>query len=339
MSTPTLKPHTSFDSFDSHVQYIRYIVDKCGPDEDEYAEHLAWYSCLNSQIESGQVNADERNRLREMFGAAYTAATMHGHAHVQPLGYAGDYKIIEKIYDSWISPEPELEKYDLFFHRQQAPIAVRNRKQYFQDLITEHCRQHQQPMTVLNLASGPCFEIRELFDREPSLPVRFLCVDVDENAVRRAKEVVGEHNDKVSFVVGNIFRFKPTDKYSLIWSAGLFDYFDDRTFWRILKRFIPALQPDGEVVVGNFGDSNPTKGYMEALATWYLCHRSDEQLSALAKQAGATSDKFQIRVGFEPTRVNRFLHISRSRVPSRIDPQHGLAGPKAETKEMSRDEE
>ena len=237
-------------------------------------------------------------------------ATLHGHVYEKPFGYAGDYQIIEKIYNRHVSSDPEVRKHDLFFQQTPAPEAVRNRKKYFQDLIIGLCERFQEPITVLNLASGPCNEIKELFDANPSLPVKFLCVDVDAMSIEYAKTMLSDYQNKVEFVEGNILRFKPKERFSLVWSAGLFDYFDDRTFWRILKRFVSSILPGGELVIGNFGDWNPTKGYMEALAVWYLHHRSDEKLMDLAKQAGAT-DEYRIDVGFEPTKVNRLslIHI------------------------------
>jgi len=317
------------NSFEFHVEYAKAIVSNCGPDPNQYESHLDWYTKLNEQMKSGQITTEQRNKLSAIFGTAYSSETMQGHAHVKPLGYAGDFQIIEKIYDSWISPDQRLRKYDLFFHEQHAAIAVRNRKKYFQTLVRNICERETDTVTVLNLASGPCREIRELFDETPDLPVRFLNVDIDERAIAYAKEVLGEHVDKTEFVQQNIFRFRPKEKYSLIWSAGLFDYFDDRTFYRILSRFVDSLEPDGELVIGNFGIDNPTKGYMEALATRYLHHRSDGQLVELAKLAGAKLERHRVRIGFESTRVNRFLHIMQAKKTIRWDMPHGIAGPKS----------
>ena len=310
-----------FESFADHLSYAERIAANHGPNPDEYIEHLGWHSTLNAQIESGKLSTAERNELREVFGLAFSVATLQGHVHLQPFGYAGDYQIIEKIYSNHLSSDPKLRKYDMFFQERLATKAVRNRKRYFQDLVMRLCDRFQKPITVLNLASGPCSEIKELLDANPSLPVKFLCVDVDRSSIEYAQTILCDHSSKVEFTEGNIFRFKPKEHFSLIWSAGLFDYFDDRTFWRVLKRFVPFLSPGGELVIGNFGDWNPTRGYMEALGSWHLHHRSDEKLIDLAQQAGA-NDGYHIDVGFEPMKVNRFLHIALPSKTIRIDERH-----------------
>jgi len=308
-------------SFDDHLSYVASIVANDGPDLDQYDEHLAWYIGLNAQIQAGTITETERDQLREAFGGAYSTATLQGFVYERPLGYAGDFQIIEKIYHEEVSQDPKWKKYDEFFQRQNSPQAVRNRKQYFKDLVRSLCESADEPVEVLNLACGPCREIKEMFDEYPSMPVKFLCLDIDERAIEYSRKLLGPHTKNVTFEKANILRFKPQKSYSLIWSAGLFDYFDDRVFARILQRYIPALAKNGQVAIGNFGDANPTRGYMEAIAKWYLHHRSDERLVELAEEAGAVKSKHRVAVLSEPTGTNRFLHIHRTS-DIRIDGAH-----------------
>lgn len=309
------------ESFESHLSYISSVVAKHGPDPDEYDQHLAWYTHLNRQIQNGDLTEQQQDQLREAFGAAYSCETLQGFVYQRPLGYAGDYQIIEKIYNCDISDDPKLRKYDEFFQSRKSPQAVRNRKDYFKKLIHQLASERRGTLQVLNLASGPCREIKELFDESPSLPVAFRCIDIDERAIRYASELLGRYVSNVVFERANILRFKPPTSYSLIWSAGLFDYFDDRTFARILQRYIPALLPGGRIAIGNFSTANPSRGYMEAIARWQLYHRSDEQLEDLAKSAVGELD-CQIHVESEPTGVNRFLHIGRQVSGIRLDSGH-----------------
>ena len=313
-------------TFQQHLQYVKHIVAQDGPEVDEYQHHLSWYADLNRQIEAGEITEQQRDLLRAEFGSAYSIATLQGYVYTWPLGYAGDYRMIEKIYQHSISPDPRFQKYDLFFQRQLAPQAVRNRKQYFQQLVRKLCEKSSNPISVLNLASGPCREIRELLDESPDLPVNFVCVEYDPQAVQHATVVTHRHSSKIEFVTKNVFRYKPQQRFSLIWSAGLFDYFDDGVFCRILKRFLSYLERGGEVVIGNFGMENTTKDYMEAIGKWYLHHRSDDLLEDLAHRAGV-SDEHCVAIGAEPTGVNRFLHVGLSERTVRVDLPHRLSKP------------
>ena len=298
--------------FDDHLDYARAVVANHGPDEDEYAFHMAWYDVLNSEIQTGVLGDDRQDQLRSLFGESYSARTLQGHAFQKPFGYAGDYVLIEKIYANHVSPDPEFEKYDRFFQSQEAATAVRYRKQYFKELVWRKASGANTPLRILNLACGPCREVLEFLDDNPTLEIYIHCVDFDERALAYAETLLREHQSRVTFEKKNILKFKPEERYSLVWSSGLFDYFSDRMFARILARMLPALSIGGELVVGNFGIDNASRGSMEALANWYLHHRTDEQLVSIAREAGAEERTFKTTVGRELTGINRFLHVRRS---------------------------
>ncbi len=93
----------------------------------------------------------------------------------------------------------------------------------------------------------------------------------------------------------------------MVWSAGLFDYFDDKIFTRLLKKIISWTKPGGEVIIGNFSNRNPSRNYMELIGDWFLVHRTEEKLIEIARAAGAKTDN--ISVGKELEGVNLFLHV------------------------------
>ena len=113
---------------------------------------------------------------------------------------------------------------------------------------------------------------------------------------------------QLTFYNKNIFRFQTEKKYDLIWSAGLFDYFDDKTFVRLVSRLKNYVKPGGELIIGNFAVGNPTEGYMELFLDWYLYHRSPEQLTKLAQDAGIP-EVSRIKVDQEAAGVNLFMRI------------------------------
>lgn len=313
------------DSFNAHVAYIQHMCLCGGPDTADYECHLTWYDRLASQIAGGQFSTEQIDALRNAFGDAYrTSETMQGAAHVKQYGYPGDFSVIERIYSNDKSSDPRLRKFDEFFHAQAAPQAVRNRKDYFKNLIRELRSQSDVPLRVLNLACGPCREMKELFD-EGIDGVEFVCVDGDESAISHAKQVL--NNDvRVEFVQRNILRYTPTAPFHLVWSAGLFDYFDDRVFVRLFRRFLQFVAPGGEIVIGNFGMENPTRSYMEALAQWYLHHRTDAKLNELVSAAGANG-LHHVCVDGEPLGINRFVRVACAPATVRFDAKHGIHPP------------
>lgn len=237
-----------------------------------------------------------------------TTNCVQGFAFQKPYGYAGDFQLIDRIYQQWKSEDPDLRKWDEYFHAQPAPRAVRNRKTYFHDLLDQTRLRVGQGISigVLNLGSGPA---RDVFEYLPkSSHISFDCFDLDEKAIAFAKTLCASHGDRITFHRKNVLRLRLDRAYNLLWSAGLFDYFSDRLFVAMLRRLLPHIQPGGELVVGNFSKANPSRYWMEAVGDWTLFHRSEYELLALAAEAGI--EKKKMRVGTEPERVNLFLHIA-----------------------------
>ena len=287
--------------------FIHALIERGGPEPHEYAAVTAWIDALAGDVKVGRVKADVVSEMWRELTRQHFRGTLQGLVVETPHGYHGDFEFIDGVHCTRISPDAILARWDGYLHAQAAPKAVRNRKQYFQDLLKSRCGRNGHPIPVLNVASGPARDVREWLDTNGAEAVHFDCVDLDANAIRFAEALCADYAEAVRFFHGNALLFKPPRRYRLVWSAGLFDYLDDRLFVRLLRRLLRFTEAGGEVVVGNFGDSNPTRNYMELLGGWRLIHRGRERLEALALEAGAAREN--ISIGAEPEGVNLFLHI------------------------------
>lgn len=285
------------------MRTIENIISKGGPNEEDYLELKRAIKDLES------LTKEEEADLVKLITPILSINTMQGFAYHKPYGYAGDFEIIDRIYTHWKSQEPKLRKWDNFFHSQEAPNAVRNRKKYFIKLINKNEKHSKlDSFRVLNIGSGPARDVKEYFDINNNSRATFDCIDLDQKAIDYASKLCLKYKNRVSFIKTNIFRFKPVKKYNLIWSAGLFDYFNDDRFVRLTRKLLTHVEKGGELVVGNFCTSNPTRSYMEKFMGWPLNHRSDKELCKLALKAGISSDF--IKIGREELGVNLFLHIT-----------------------------
>jgi SAM-dependent methyltransferase len=284
------------------TEIVRQIVDRGGPDATEYStlNELLGVAYRTGSAES--VAVEIRNSLADVT----SADTMQGFALRKPHGYAGDFEMIDRIYGRHVCSDDRYAKWDLFFHAQAAPAAVRNRKTYFH-LLLDGLSEHTPTARVLKVGSGPGRSMYEWMSRNSEAGLSFDCVEIDAKAIEYAQRLNKPHANRVRFFRKNALRYRPTTTYELIWSAGLFDYFDDRIFMSLLSRLLGAVKPGGELVIGNFAEGNPSQGYMELVGDWRLQHRSAEALLELAIRSGV--DKDSVRIGWEPLGVNLFLHI------------------------------
>lgn len=291
-------------------ELMRELIAKGGPMPNEYALLNRTLRQLGDAVRAKLIDRDEVLAYAQDITHRYLEGTMQARALGKKFGYSGDFEIIEAIYTLQTAQEPHLRRWDLYFHSQAAPNAVRNRKAYFHQLLNSHTAGRSKArLNVLNVASGPARDVREWVLDNPEREVLFDCVDAEIHAIEHAKRLCAPFAQRVEFFHRNVLRFLPAKGYELVWSAGLFDYLTDRTFVYLLKALMAVTKRGGEVVVGNFSDFNPSRDYMELLGDWVLQHRTRDHLRELALEAGAAADSIDVQ--WEPEGVNLFLHVRR----------------------------
>jgi len=287
--------------------YLRALAEKGGPDPSEYDSLNECFHVIAGRVRDGTISAGELLELWRQLGDAFSSVrTLQGHVVAKPYGYAGDFKLMDKIYTQWISPDPMLANWDRFFHSQDAPKAVRRREQYCVSLAQRMMRS--ETLRVLDLGCGPAREVYDLCQTPESHQVLFDCVDQDLRAIEYARELNRNFSQHARFTCRNVRRFRTSESYDLIWGAGIFDYFNDRAFSKTLIRMLPLLRPDGRFVVVNFSPHNPTRDYMEC-GQWFVWHRTEDHLRQLAADAGVSSDR--ITMEEDIARVVNYMHISQ----------------------------
>ena len=169
---------------------------------------------------------------------------------------------------------------------------------------------NEKTIYLLNVASGPARDLAELYNEiDSNALLKTTCVEMDPNAIKYAQVLTQKFQNKIQFVRKNALRYSTDQKFDLVWSAGLFDYLEDRPFILLLKKMKNWCKNKSEIVIGNFNqDNNPSRDYMEIFGEWFLIHRTEEQLINLGVKAGFKES--QMSIGRENENVNLFLHIS-----------------------------
>ncbi|WP_341842768.1 class I SAM-dependent methyltransferase [Chitinophaga caseinilytica] len=277
----------------------RLFVD--GPDASDYPRINDYF---NRAYQRDPENfSREFESLRREHEAFHSLQSIAGYCCAKPFGYAGDFRLIDRLYTHYIGSGVHIARWDAFAQAQPAAVAVRNRKTYFIDLMKANL-----PANVLNVASGPARDVLEFFGYCPDAAVVIDCLEYDAHAINYAGSLL-KGNCRVRFTQQNILTWKAEGTYEMVWSSGLFDYFTDGVFVRVLRKLLGCVAPGGQLVIGNFSDENPNRAFMEVGMQWFLHHRSPEQLIDLAKQAGA--EAWNPEVKSEPAGVNLFLHLTK----------------------------
>lgn len=291
-----------------HIAFLRSLVSRGGPEENEWDAVKEWMYELGEAIAQEKYSGQEIARIYAEIGDAFPASTIQGHTYHKPRKYAGDFELLDRIQTSYVTDDVHFANWDRYFHSCEAPRAVRYRIPYLIGILEEIMNRRNDRFSFLDIASGPCRDIAAFYKMHPDADIQISCVEHDADAVAFSRSLLNEHAAKVKFYNTSFLKFYFEEDYDFIWSAGLFDYFDDTFFVRKLKLMIGHLNPGGKILLGNLSTTNPSKYYM-LLFKWGVYHRTQEQLIKLAVDAGA--EEKNISVCGEPLGVNLFLHIAK----------------------------
>ena len=246
--------------------------------------------------------------------------------NLKPRGYAGDSEMMAMLYENDYRGDSTFAK---LMHKhpieQPAAQAVRNRRSVIADMICRlKGRQHkeaQRKWRILSVACGPAREIQDIVRSEDDCRgYHFTLLDQDRTALYEAAKTVDETqralggkiaaaylNESVRRMLSTPRLISEWGQFHFVYSMGLFDYLTPPVAAAVAKKLYQLLKPGGEMVIGNFHVSNPSKYYMEYWHDWVLYYRRQEDLKNLVKDASADMDIF-----FDDTGVQMFLHVKKA---------------------------
>lgn len=282
----------------------------------ELAEFVAEFD----ETEHGVYRGFYRRHLCKYFHRA----PLLNRAYHKPLGYSGDYEMMNMLYRDHAEGDTLFGKVlNVYACQEAAAEANINRIAYFNERIRTLIAQNPgRRLRIASIGCGPSHEIKSLLENNPELgeSIDIALVDQEERAVqyceRTLAPLAAQTGARIHFIGESIRRLltarsleQALGERDLIYSAGLFDYLSDRSFQALLRVLYDATASGGHLHIGNVNrDTNTTKWAMEYASDWYLIHRSPRELLALARALPSTS---LLEVESEPLDVNLFLHVMR----------------------------
>lgn len=253
----------------------------------------------------------------------------------KPLGYAGDYKMIEMMMDSPYRGETLFSKVVNFWLLGQLLVRAHlNRITRLEVKIIEETlrvRGKEQQAKILNIGCGPAFEVTHFLETQHIYKnAYFALVDFNEetlNDLRQKLAGISRRLDEpasFSFIKksvtqiikdrGESLKRLAGAGYDYIYCAGLFDYLSDNVCKQLMNIFYQLLASEGLLMVTNAADdcqsSKPFRYSMDYMLDWNLLYRSRRELANLAPD---DADPSAVNVIIEDTGTNMFLEVRKQR--------------------------
>ena len=277
-----------------------------------------------------QTHAYHRDYFQKQLGGLIWQSPFLKRCYSKPLGYAGDYEMMDMIYRNPYEGDTLfaklLNKY--FCYHIESAKACRNRISFLLEKIEQVVKNRDDKggrSRILSMACGPANEaVSFIRNNKASDHAEMSFIDIEPEALYYTNETLletraqNERQTKINvyyiplshLLKGTAFHDRSALKHQdLVYCSGLFDYLSDDVCKKTIQRLFEMLREEGMLVIGNFERSDTIKILMEYSFAWYLIYRTQNDLLRLANEA--IKEKARIFCEAEPTGINNFLIIKR----------------------------
>lgn len=244
------------------------------------------------QAEAAGVSDEEIERCRQIVGRWLFRARVFNRAYHKPHGYAGDFMMVEWMYDletdaCALPHQPALVNcLDHLGKTVNSIIAVWERRHHYAALLRQEHERRGGVLRVLDVAGGGARYIRDFLEQVipgPGLSITVLDQDSAAIAYCRTQSLAAwpERVRLVDAPIRDLPRALGHAEFDVIISAGLFDYLDDASARGLLADLTGRLAPDGTLAISNFHPDDPSRLVKSWLVDWALVYRDEVACAGL----------------------------------------------------------
>jgi len=245
------------------------------------------------------------------------------HIYRKPLGYAGDYIVMNYIYDYHKDRYLGNSSYEKLINDYTCNIPISRcniaRKEFLKRKILETVKTKDNAR-IMSVGCGPLRELIELL-KEGAItkPFLFKCIDFEKGAIDYVKKELEEidwekkrflsieyfHKNIINIIKNKEIKEK-TRNQDLIYCSGVIDYLRDKIAGRLVRELFQLLSTKGVLIVCNAAlKTSSHRGYYEMLGGWDMFHRTKEEMLGWIKGIKNVQE-----IGFEePPRCSKYLFL------------------------------
>lgn len=294
----------------------------------EIGEWMDRFDLVADQVNDEVRPAHRAYARRQLHPLVLCAPFVYRTFH-KPLGYAGDYEMVNMILrDAHEGATMFAKIVNVCFLQNPPAQAHRNRIVHLKKRLAEETRRVAatgRRARILNLGCGPAREIQQFIAEDPiSSEADFVLLDFNPQTLEFARQNLVETRQKYGRSTGielrersvhellrDAVRGGPTkaeERFDFVYCAGLFDYVSDRVCKLLVDTFYEQASSGALVLVTNVNAARPFRHSMDYLLEWHLIYRNETHLGKLIPVLKPAP---QWQVLADPTGVNLFLEIRK----------------------------
>lgn len=256
-----------------------------------------WYrgnDILESVWKEPAVLARHKRYAERVLTPDFMPGAVMKRCYEKPLGYPGDYQIMNYVYE-WqrVGNTP----YEKLLHRIgiETGACVGTRLRMTQTILADRIAEQpgETPLNIANLGCGSAYEVYDYLKiGKLPRPAHFTLIDQDHRALTHAYEhaypEVVRHAGRAkvqclqaSFAqllkAGALFRALPPQ--DVIYSLGLYDYLAARRAKALTRDLYEQVKPGGKLILANVRKGRESCEWpLEFVTDWSLIYRTEQDM-------------------------------------------------------------
>ncbi|MDG1891364.1 MAG: class I SAM-dependent methyltransferase [Verrucomicrobiota bacterium] len=292
-----VRSNPSGERHDQEVAIINQVMDPVLP---MLNEHFIRFESVADSVEQA-LQPMHRSYVKRQLHPIVLCAPFSWRTYTKPLGYAGDYEMVNMMARAPYEGSSLFAKIlNTFFLKTPPVVAHRNRIQYLKENLTREIwtiAKQGRKARIFNLGCGPAIELQQLLENEVADHAEILLLDFNEETLRSVQQIFGDlvkQHERTTEIrtqlksvhqilkeAGKAASIFAHDQYDVVYCAGLFDYLSDRICKRLTRIFYDILAPGGLMITTNVHSDNPSRHWMEFVVDWHLVYRDDRSFLEL----------------------------------------------------------
>ena len=299
-------------------QFARLCTDD--PDHPETEDHyrayvelikqkLADFERLSHEMSPSAKRSQQlrcSRNLLEFLRRERVEAESFGRALEKPLGYPGDYLLMDIILKNKVNTRGLGYHLDRKFLSSSGAEGVRQRTYWAVERIEKtFITSGKKDFTLLDLGCGPMTIEKMLAEKYggSEISFTFFGLDIDRDvmsfAQKRFTDLPGvtletrECNLLSPAGLAEVASIAPCA--DLILSMGFFDYLDPATITAFLETLRSATREEAGILFANYQPDHGARISMEWLLDWWLIYKTPEEMASICRAAGLLDGQTEIK--------------------------------------------
>ena len=282
---------------------------RCGrtiptPSEKEVVTERLWRIIRLLESSTRFIDSEHqvvsKQALHDQLNPWMLRSRLWARAYLKPHGFAGDFRMIEWMYDLETDPcedptQPAIANcLDDAMRSINSVQAVWYRRTWLRQLIERVWETTPGPVRVLDVGCGGSRYCRDFVERHPG-QLSLVAVDQDPAAIAFLRSELARSGPEQHLICGSIEHLpdllrtsQSAGEFDVVISAGLFDSLNDAMAASLLDDLIGLTRPGGTTAICNFSPDDPSRAVNDWINDWHLLYRDEQDMRSLFARSEAS---------------------------------------------------